>query len=286
MCIVARTPDTLALSLHARATVRATLCHRKPEIAAQKLLQLSEAEPSTTAGPRAAVQLVVKVVRNACEKVAPLLKTQTFEDYFFEKGRRRQSESVQDYISRRQNEYEKLTGLTQGHTKLSTDLQAFFLLRNAGVSSSQHRAILGQAGNEYDWDKIVVDRGDDIGSKGWKGGFKSRQQQQGSYNTGGKRSTWAYPIEEEWSSYDWETDEVYAVDDWYYEEETAEEGVPIYEVEEDMKFDIEEMEHAVEAMAVDDLSLEELDIFAMTAQKMGKGASEYARKSCQGWQSQ
>ena len=34
----------------------------------------------------------------------------------------------------------------------------------------------------------------------------------------------------------------------------------------------------MEVMAVDDLSLEELDIFAMTAQKMGKGASEYARK--------
>ena len=69
-----------------------TLCHRKPEIAAQKLLQLSEA------GPKAAVQLIVKTVRAACEKVAPLLKTQTFEDYFFDKGRRRQSESTQDYI--------------------------------------------------------------------------------------------------------------------------------------------------------------------------------------------
>ena len=77
-------------ALHGRAW---TLCHRKPEIAAQKLLQLSESDPSTTTGPRAAVQLVVKVVRNACEKVAPLLKTQTFEDYFFEKGRRKASEA-------------------------------------------------------------------------------------------------------------------------------------------------------------------------------------------------
>ena len=56
-----------------------TLCHRQPEIAAQKLLQLSEAEASANAGPKAAVQLVVKTVRAACEKVAPLLKTQTFE---------------------------------------------------------------------------------------------------------------------------------------------------------------------------------------------------------------
>ena len=122
-----------------------TLCHRKPEIAAHKLLQLSEAEPSANAGPKAAVQLVVKTVRAACEKVAPLLKTQTFEDYFFDKGRRRLGESIQDYISRRESEYEKLTGLTQGRTKLSTDLQAFFLLRNAGVNPSQHRAILGSS---------------------------------------------------------------------------------------------------------------------------------------------
>ena len=97
---------------------------------------------------------MVRTLRAACEKVAPLLKTQTFEDYFFEKGRRRLGESIQDYISRREGEYEKLT---QGHTKLSTDLQAFFLLRNAGVSPSQHRAILGQAGNEYL-----------IGTRSWK----------------------------------------------------------------------------------------------------------------------
>ena len=139
-------------ALHGRAW---TLCHRKPEIAAQKLLQISEAEPSANAGPKAAVQLVVRTVRAACEKVAPLLKTQTFEDYFFEKGRRRLGESIQDYISPREGEYEKLSGLTKGHTKLSTDLQAFFLLRNAGVTPPQHQAILGQAGNEYGWDKIV-----------------------------------------------------------------------------------------------------------------------------------
>ena len=184
-------------ALHGRAW---TLCHRKPEIAAQKLLQISEAEPSANAGPKAAVQLVVRTVRAACEKVAPLLKTQTFEDYFFEKGRRRLGESIQDYISRREGEYERLSGLTQGHTKLSTDLQAFFLLRNAGVTPPQRRAILGQAGNEYDWDKIVeamliqLDGGDEPQSKGWKGNYKARQQN--SYNPGGKRS-WAFPIEEE-----------------------------------------------------------------------------------------
>ena len=257
-----------------------TLCHRKPEIAAQKLLQLSEAEASASAGPKAAVQLVVKTVRAACEKVAPLLKTQTFEDYFFDKGRRRLGESIQDYISRRESEYEKLTGLTQGHTKLSMDLQAFFLLRNAGVNPSQHRAILGQAGNEYDWDKIVeamliqLDGGDEMTGKGWKGSYKSRSQN--NYGAG-KRGSWAFPIEEEWSSYEGETEEAYAIDEWYAEEPT-DDDIPIYEVEEDIQHDIEEMEHAVEIMAVEDLTNEELDVFVATIQKMGKGASEYARK--------
>ena len=33
-----------------------------------------------------------------------------------------------------------------------------------------------------------------------------------SYNPGGKRS-WAFPIEEEWSSFDGEVEEIYTVDD-------------------------------------------------------------------------
>lgn len=109
----------------------------------------------------------MKTVRVACEKVAPLLKTPTFEDYFFDKGRRRQSESIQDYISRRESEYEKLTGPTQGHTKLDRPPS----ILSATKCPSQHRAILGQAGNEYDWDKIVdamliqLDGGDGVSSK-------------------------------------------------------------------------------------------------------------------------
>ena len=167
----------------------------------------------------------------------------------------------------------------QGHTKLSTDLQAFFLLRNAGVSPSQHRAILGQAGNEYDWDKIVeamliqLDGGEEPQGKGWKNGYKQRQKS--NYNPGGKR-LWAFPIEEEWSSYDGENEESYAVDDW--QDEQVEEDVPVYEIEEELQYDIEEMEHAIEVMTVEDLSFDELDVFAATIQKMGKGASEYARK--------
>ena len=136
------------------------------------------------------------------------------------------------------------------------------------MNPSQHRAILGQAVNEYDWDKIVeamliqLDGGDELTGKGWKGGYKSRSQN--NFGPGGKRSSWAFPIEEEWSSYDGETEEAYAIDEWCAEEPTDD--------------DIEEMEHAVEIMTVEDLTNEDLDVFAATIQKMGKGASEYARK--------
>ena len=84
---------------------------------------------------------------------------------------------------------------------------------------------------------------------------------------------WAYPIEEEWSSYEHDGEEIYAVDDWYGEEQIEEDMM-----EEDIQYDVEEMEHAVEVMTVEDLSAEELDVFAATVQTMGKGASEYARK--------
>ena len=83
------------------------------------------------------------------------MKNQAFEDFFFERGRRRPGEPIQDFIQRRENEYERMQSLSQGHTKLSMDLQAFFLLRNSGATPQQQKAILGQAGNEYDWNKVV-----------------------------------------------------------------------------------------------------------------------------------
>ena len=45
-----------------------------------------------------------------------------------------------------------------------------------------------------------------------------------------------------------------------------------------MRWKSEEMEHAMEVMALKDMGAEVLDIFAFTAQPMGKGASEYAKK--------
>ena len=243
-----------------------TLCHRKTEISAEKLLTLSESEPSSTSGPRAAVKLV-KTVRAAVERVAPLLKSQAFEDYFFERGRRKPGEQISDFIQRRQNEYERLQSLTQGRTKISVDLQAFFLLRNSGASASQQRSILGQAGNEYDWDKIVEAMTIQLDSEitgeakmSWKGNRK-----------GYPRRTWAFPAEEEEQ---WNEDYDGGGEESYHEHDVwvANTG------EDEILDDLDEMEHAIEVMAVEEMTQEELDCFAAETQRLTRSVTEYAKK--------
>ena len=259
-----------------------TLCHRKPEIGAEKLLTLSESEPSTSTGPKIAVKLVVKTVRSAVERVAPLLKSQAFEDYFFDKGRRRPGEQISDFIQRRQNEYERLQSLTQGHTKLSVDLQAFFLLRNSGASAGQQRSILGQAGNEYDWDKIVeamtIQLDADISGEGkpvWKGNrkgtFSSKGYSSSSQGSSAPRRTWAFPVEEEEA---WTEDYDGGGEENYYEEDVwiADDG------DENVLDDLDEMEHAMEVMAVEEMTQEELDCFAAETQRLTRSVTEYAKK--------
>ena len=255
-------------ALHGRAW---TLCHRKAEISAQKLLDLSEGSGDGQ-GPQAAVKLLVSTVRKACERVAPLLKNQAFEDFFFERGRRRPGEPIQDFIQRRENEYERMQSLSQGHTKLSLDLQAFFLLRNSGASPQQQKAILGQAGNEYDWDKVVeammiqMDGDQNNWQKGGRKGF-----------TGSSASSakgWAYSVEEETymdENYDAgdENYDEYQHDVWNAEETYEDDG--IYE-------DLEEFEQSLEVLVVDSMSTEELEVFAMESQKLARSASHYAQK--------
>ena len=253
-----------------------TLCHLKSEISAAKLMTMSQAEESANNGPTAAVKLVVQTVRKACERVAPLLKNAAFEDFFFERGRRKQGEPIQDFIQRRQNEYERMTSLSQGHTKLSMDLQAFFLLRNSGASTTQQRAILGQAGNEYDWDKIceammIQLDGDHTG---WSKGSGKK-----GYGNPSSSRNWAFPVDEAETYFEEESYAYDAGDEvtteggevWMADENQADEDDGILE-------DIEEFEHSLEVLVIDSMSTEELDIFAVEGQKLARSASHYAQK--------
>ena len=267
-----------------------TLVHKRPEISAEKLISLAASEPTGTTGPQAAVSLLVKTVRQSCERVAPLLKNQVFEEYFFTKGMRRASEPIQDYIQRRQNEYERLQSLTQGHTKLSVDLQTFFLLRNSGCSAQQQKAILGQAGNEYDWDRVVeamlIQLDQDDTSRGygisWKGSHKGKGNV--SYASG-SRGSWSFPAEEEewYDGHDGESpsfayeaeadDESQWYDAWPSSPEHQDDdgGDHIYD-------DMEELEHSFDVLTFDEMSQGEIDAFAFEAQRMAKNASEYMKK--------
>ena len=230
-----------------------TLCHRKPEISATKLMDLSKGSGEGQ-GPLVAVKLVVSTVRKACERVAPLLKNQAFEDFFFEKGRRRHGEPIQDFIQRRENEYERMQSLSQGHTRLSTDLQAFFLLRNSGATMQQQKAILGQAGNEYDWDKIVeamMIQMDNDQSGSW---HKGARKGYGSTSSTTASKSWVYTAEDETyaeESMDYDAgDETYEqhTDAWVADDAIADDD-GIYD-------DLEEFEQSLEVLVVENMSVE------------------------------
>ena len=65
--------------------------------------------------PLAATKLMILPVREACERIAPLQKQTAFDEFFF-KGARKAGEAVQDYISRRETEYERMKTLSTGTT--------------------------------------------------------------------------------------------------------------------------------------------------------------------------
>ena len=142
-------PARLKNGLYDRAW---TMCRNHPNITAAKI---NEMVYSTTdaQGPLVAVRQVISVVRALCEKVAPLKKTQLFDEFFFE-GVRKPHEPIQDFIQRRSAEYDRLKSISRD-TSLSEDLRTYFLLKLSGISKEKHKSILGQAGNEYQWIEVV-----------------------------------------------------------------------------------------------------------------------------------
>ena len=176
------------------------LTHKRPELQVQQLLAAKD--------PKTATELVLTLVRAACEKVAPLRKREAF-DNFFRKGGRKPQESIQDYISRREADYERLTTLSST-TRLSEDLRTYFLLDLSLINEETHKRILGMCGNSYEWDKITeammiqLDRPDgarerESGGAPHRGRFAGRRWNTGAYE--------AEPVEQQW--YDWECSKGY-----------------------------------------------------------------------------
>ena len=215
-----------------------TLAHKKPEIATAKLLT------DAATDSLAATKTVVATVRSACERLAPLQKQTAFEDFFFQ-GSRKRGEAVQDYINRREREYERMRSLSNGHTSISEDLRTYFLLRLANVTMAEHKAILGQCANEYIWDDITA--------------AMLIQLDTGSASERGERR--------------WER-RAYAAEE---AEEEVEHATPSYPAEEDdddddvevLAADLDEFDYALAELNVEDLDDRECETLAAEAQKLG-----------------
>ena len=242
-----------------------TLTHKRPELVVNTLAAAAEANP------KGAVEVVIAVVRTSCEKVAPLRKKEAFDEYFT-KGGRRGGEGVQDYIGRRQNEYDLLTSLSSS-TSLSEDLRAYFLLQLSGVDEQQHKHILGQCGNEYDWEKITstmliqLDRAPPAAADaGWRG----------------RRWQHAYAADGDHDEHEWDAMASTAApssvgpsascvagpaDDPHGDEDV-----------EALAADMEELEEALESVDLEGLRDDELEQMAMEAQKLGHRFRRYSGK--------
>ena len=96
------TKASYAIRLKNGLTGRAwQLTHKKAEITTSKWM--ADAEKDSLA----ATKLMITTVRAACEWVAPLQKQTAFDELFFNGGRKA-GEAVQDHISRRETEYERM----------------------------------------------------------------------------------------------------------------------------------------------------------------------------------
>eukprot|EP00972_Heterocapsa_arctica_P028590 4206550-Heterocapsa_arctica.AAC.1 len=93
------------------------MCHKKDDITAVKLT-ISAAEED---GPMKTTIMLINVVRKTCEQAVPLKKRDAFEE-FFRRGARAPTETIQDFIARRDSDYEKLISLSPD-TAVSEDLR-------------------------------------------------------------------------------------------------------------------------------------------------------------------
>ena len=103
----------------------------------------------------------------------------------------------------------------------------------------------------------------------WKGNRKGYPSS--SHSSTSTRRSWAFPVEEEeyWNEdYDGGGEESYNdAEVW-----VADVG------EDDLLDDLDEMEHAMEVMAVEEMTQEELDCFAAETQRLTRSVSDYASK--------
>ena len=127
-CLTKETQKAYPLRLNALSGRAWTMCHKKDDITAVKLT-IGAAEDD---GPMDTTMMLINVVRKTCEKAAPLKKRDAFEE-FFRRGARASTETIQDFIARRESDYGKLISLSPD-TAVSEDLRTFFLMDLSNIS--------------------------------------------------------------------------------------------------------------------------------------------------------
>lgn len=238
-----------------------TLTHRDKEISVARVTELINHDER---GPERAIKELIRVVRKACDKTAPLQKHKAFQE-FSRKGYCRQGEPIGDYIQRRAGAYDRLVDLTASKTTVSEDLRSFFLLDMAGISDEQHKRYLGQANNEYVGEDIVkamliqVDQSTDV------------QRPRSSASRSSHKFNWkrAFAVDE-----GNDASEDGGGDD-HVSPPSASDAA---EESETLVADLEEFEDAIEAMEISDGQDHEVDAFANETQKVANKISKFGRK--------
>ena len=259
---------TVTLRLKNGLTARAwELVHSRDEIAATKLLADGKVDAAGT------LSAFLNIVRSSCEKVAPIRKKEAF-DGFFESGRRRPGEGIQDFIARRENEYSRLKTLSST-TALSEDLRTYFLMKMASIDEATHRAILGQCSNEYSWDAVTAAMQIQLDRP-----TRTEHAPASRFGGGHRRWTPAYDAEayegDAWQEDGWQSS---GADAWAAS--SSVQGYDEYEGEADpegVAEDVDELEQALAILEPQDLADDEVQTFAAEAQRLGAAARGHASR--------
>ena len=86
------------------------------------------------------------------EKVTVIKKTEQF-DRFFEQGYRKRGQALDSYFRTRKQDWAELQEL-DAETKMSSDLLAYFVLKQSGLSRDDRRQILLNSGSNYDLESM------------------------------------------------------------------------------------------------------------------------------------
>lgn len=144
--------DSLQIStpLHLRAQLTETAYEAVRKLDHAKLRTVTSEGKPTQEG----MKLFLQVLRESLAQEAPVRVNELFLDYFYSPGVwRRSSETMQQYIVRREAAFTRLKEASTG-TQVSENLKCMLMLIFSGLDAREQRSILASVNNEYDYKKV------------------------------------------------------------------------------------------------------------------------------------